>query len=479
MPDQPREDPSIVTKRESVEVITPDGQSLNGAKNLNSIFDKIESGQSVGDAIKETMDSRPSPDAKPLGEEVPPPAKKEETPPAPEPENKPEAKSLDEAFTKEEDKQTKAAMPKVDDAEVPDEELVVLHTDKPKTAKRIQALLGKITKADSVVAETKKEIEAKAAELKKLQDQLATVQPVDPKTQEEVKQQLEELKQYRRRYELEKDPEVQARFDAKIQGADDSIYGVLKGRGALDPLIKTIKDEGGWARFSDSKKLITIKGEEEPITHEELAKRITDTLSYSERTEITRAVTEALQAKKDKDRYFEEEGKKANEYFSQREQEQKQQYETQRQTHENAIKKVDGFYEELIKNNEWLRTKEVPSNASPAQKAAIEEDNQWAKQTVAEVKKMKEARNLDEILAVVDQAARYHYERRQAGRLAAENKALKAEMEKIRNASKTTGRAGSLAAGAPPETVNRTKKPATLEDAFAAIESGDMERNES
>src|SRR5882757_3312152 len=143
MPEPLQSDANIVTKRETVEVITPDGKSLPqaGAKNLESIFDKIEGGQNADQAIKETMSSKP----------VSTPDKKEEPAPEKEPKEEPaDSKTketpagLDAALTKAEERANPT--PKPDDGEVSDDELKVLPQDKPKTAKRIQALLTKINK---------------------------------------------------------------------------------------------------------------------------------------------------------------------------------------------------------------------------------------------------------------------------------------------------------------------------------------------
>lgn len=466
-------DARISTNRESVEVIH-DGKPLSGSKNLESIFDQIESGKSADEAIKETMSS------KPVTEPPPEPEAKPEVVPEPKEEPKPEkkekvAKNLDEAFTKQEE--ANAPIPEVKpEAEVSEEELTVLPHDKPKTAKRIQALLTKISKADATVAETKKDAELKATELKKLQDQLASVQTVDPRTQEEVKKQLEELAQYRRRYELEKDPEVQSRYDSKISGADVSISKILGSRGAGEALLKTIADDGGWAKFADSNQTISVKGEAEPITHAELAARILKSLPYSEQRAIDTAVNESIQAKKDKDRYFEDEGKKATEYFSKREEAAKQQQEASVKQQAEARQTVDQFHADLMKNNDFLQIKEIPANATKEQKAKIEEDNTWAKQIDAERQKMVQSKTLPEILAVVEQAVKYHNERHVNARLTAQLKAKTEELERYKAAGKTTARSGSISGGAPASsTPAKPKQAASLEEAFSRMEAGDKD----
>ncbi len=469
-------DTSITTAhRESVEVLTPDGKTVGGASALSNIFDKVEQakerGEDVQRAINEVMTSQP--------DETPSPAKTEEPakpaaeePPAKE-EVKDDSKNLDEALTRQEE--VKAPAEKKDE-DVPEEELTVLSSDKPKTAKRIQALLKKVTDEATARTQTQKERDEQSAKVKELEDKLSKVQTVDPKTQEEVKAKLSELDQYRRRYELEKDPAVQEKFDNRIKESGESIIKLLSKHGAGEGLTNIITEEGGWAKFADSKRLVPINGEDRPIPASELAKRILSALPYSEQKEIDRAVSEELQLKKEKERYFDEEKKKATEFFSQRELTQKQQQEANAKAHEEAVKTVNDFHANLVKNNDWLTEKPVPSNATAEQRAAIEEGNKWAKQIDSERQRYLKSKTLPEILAVVEDAVKYHNERRKNASLEAQLKASKETVEKLRSAGRSTAKGGGLAAGGAAPAPSGKAKPQTLEDAFNKIaETGSVD----
>lgn len=464
-------DANINTKRESVEVITGDGQNMAGGNNLSSIFDKVEAGQTIDSAITNTMDKTPAPKAKEPAPEPKEEVKPKEEAPAPEDDQKP-SKDLDEAFTRQEDAQK--PQPKADDSEVAEEELAVLPQDKPKTAKRIAALLTKLAKAESVTTETRKEAEDKAKRVAELESKLSEVKTVDPVVEEQVKAKLDELAQFRRRYELDKDPEVQTRYDSKINGAAEQVDKLLAAKGAGEGLRSLIKEEGGWEKFADSSRLVPLAGEDEPIKASDLAKRIMKSLSYTEQREVDRIINESLQAKKDKERYFEEETKKASEFFSKREETEKATREAQQKTMTENQKYVDDYHAKIIKENDFIRERPIPSDATPAQRSAIEDDNKWARQTQAEHKKYMNARTLPDIMGVVDDAVKYHGERHKVAKLTAQLAAAKAEIDTIRSSGRTVGKSGSLAGGgAPVEVKEKSKAPKSLEDAFSRLEDGE------
>lgn len=464
----PENDPSIVTKQESVEVLDSQGNSMPRS-GLTSIFDKIEQGKAEGKTTSEILDSRtvseggtnPDPE-QPVKEG----AQKEPTnldkaleqpkEPKEEPVKEPAKEPAKEPERKEED--------------VGDDELAVLPHDKPKTAKRIRALLDKIAKADAVVTETKKEAQEKAAKLQELQDQLSKVKTVDPATEEKVKQQLDELAQYRRRYELEKDPEVQSKFDSRISAADERIYGILKARGAGDALVNLIKEEGGWANFASSNRVIPLKGNSSQ-TASDLAQSILSELPYMEQRAIDAATIEQVQTKADRDHFFKEESRKAKVYFEEREAAQKKAMEEQLQNQKASLAEVERFNHEILKSD-FLQERKIPENATPEQRAAIEEDNKWAQQIRQEHQRYYNAKTLPEILGVVKDAVLYHNERHKVARLTAELNAAKATLERFKKAGQSTARSGSIASGAGESKEPKTPKVMTLTDRLNAMEAG-------
>jgi hypothetical protein len=470
----PTNDAHIVTKKESVEVITGDGKSLQGSKNLEAIFDKIQSGTHDSDsAIKEVMSNQPSkPDEPDHQEDTPAPAEEPKQEPVKEEPEPTEDKTLDDALTTGQ-KKNEIVVPPAKEEEVSEDDLRVLAHDKPKTAKRISALLGKVAKEAEARTTTQKERDEQAAKVKELEEKLASVQTVNPETQAQIDEQLKELVQYRRRYELEKDPEVVNRFDSKIKNGDAAVYETLKRHNAGEGLLKTIQDEGGWEAFADSKKLIHLKGDEDPITASDLAKRIMEALPYSEQRAINSAIDQKHTASRERKQYFEEETKKANEYFAQREELTKKQREEWDNNHKAALKQVEDFNKSLVDGNEWLRQKPIPSNATAEQRAQIEEDNKWAKQIDSERIRYSNAKDMKEILGVVEDAVKFHHERHVNSRLTAKVEKLQQELDALRSAGRTVKKQGSIAAGSSSSSeVAKPKQARSLDDAFDAIAQG-------
>lgn len=490
------EQTTIIPAKPPVDVLNSDGKSISqSGANLNSIFDLAEQGKPIADAIAEVE------------------TKKEPVKAAPEPEKKevikPEPtgldKKLDQAQSKKDDekevtresllaeteakKEPEAKEPdakkepeaKVDPDAVPEDELKVLPYDKPKTAKRIQALLKKVDTLNETFATSKKESDAKAAKLAELEKQLTEVKTVDPKTTEEVQKQLDELAMFRRRYELDNDPEVKTKFESRKTQAEDSITQVLTRRNAGPALLKLIADTGGWTKFSDSNNPVTfnkIDGTQETITSSQAAENILAALPLGERKQVESAMLDQLAAEREKARYFSEETKKAQDYFKTRDEQLKQQSDAQKQAMTNAQKLIENFQNETIQKKEWLQEKPVPDSATAEQKAQIEDDNRYTRQLKSLLKQNVSAKDIPTMLGIVEDSVAYYAERRTSARLLAENAALKkaletekSNQEKFRKASSTITKPGSLSQAA--ANVRQEKKaPVGLEAALAAIESG-------
>ncbi len=505
---------NIRNEQSTVDVLDANGNDMKHGDNpLAQIFDRIEAGASAKDAIKDVMEAP----AKPT-ESTPP----KETPPAQDDAAKAaaeakakadaDAKAAEErakaekaAQDKDEDRgdifdkqqrdkeaaakakvdadkkaaEDKAAEEKAATEEVTEEELDVQPHDKPKTAKRIKALLGKIEKANNMVAETKKEAEAKAARLAELEAELTKVKSIDPTQNEEIKKQLDELKVYRRRYALENDPEVKQKFDSRVESAEKSIKDTLAKRGAGEALIKLIDEEGGWLKFMDSQRDITLANGE-TMKASEVAEAIKKALPYSERRAVEAMEIEQVATRRERERYFQEETSKANEYFTKLEKEQQAAREQQQRQIDEARKLIETWRDKVMRDTDWLKVKEVPANATPEQKAAIEDENKYTKQLTSLIDKHLNANKLDDMLEVVMDSVRYHQERRQAARLLDEKKRLEtqlaekqAELDRFKKAASSVPRSGSLVGGsgtaAEPK---KDAKPVSLEDALDAIASG-------
>ena len=452
------------------EIINSQGQEIPVNKDIESIFKAIESGQTGEEAVKAHRA-----------------AKEEKKPQAEEPETREESKAPEVAETKVEEKKAEEPKPepkedlKPDEKkveEVAEEELRVLPTDKPKTAKRIDALLGKVNKLNDEVTTTKKEAAEKAAKLAEYEQELTKLRSADPATNEKIKAQLDELAMYRRQYEIEKDPEVKAKFDGRIENAEKEIETVLTKNAAPKELLAIIKEEGGWAKFSGSDRKISLVGGREIFAHE-MASDILEKLRPNDKKLIEFNERNQLLAAHEKQTYIQEAKATAGEYFSSRDKAQAEAQAKYNADIEASGKLIKDWESEYEKKADFLKIKEIPSNATPEQRKEIEEDNAWAKQSQDIIKKKYlGAQGMKGILETVEDAANYHGERRKVAKLEAKTAALEAalkakqeEFDKFKNAGRTTKGGGSLNA-ATTVTPSASKSAKNIEDAFAMVGQG-------
>lgn len=480
--------PVITQSNVQTEVLDTNGKNFPDESPLASIFEKIEGGQKAKDAIKEVMtpdDEQKAAAAKAASDADEASAKaaadkkaKDEEALA---EKQDEKTGLDQQLTDDAAKRAEAAKSKDDthsDA-VKDEDLKVLQSDKPKTAKRIQALLSKIEEANSVVATTRKEADDRAAKLKELEDKLANVKTVDPKTDEAVKQSLEELAMYRRRYELEKDPEVKTKFDDRVADLDKQIPAILTKNRAGDALVKLINDEGGWLKFSQSSLKVPLD-DGKVVEASELADMIVKALPFADRKAIDSITMEQIQTKRDRDRYFQEQERTANDYFKKRDDEfQRGSAEAQQRVKE-ATDMINKWHQETTSKTEWLKLKEVPSGATPEIKTAIEDENKHIASLNEDLKKAMAVKDIPGMLEVVRDSVQLKHQLRVNSQLGAENKKLtdalsakQSELDKFKSAGRSTQRAGSIAGSSAAPV--REEKPKSLEEELDRILMGKNE----
>lgn len=485
---------TIVDTKSSQETLDSNGNSLPVNSNLSAIFDKIESGVDRKDAVKEVMSKKASlkPEKK---EEVPaekhetkeikvvsshPDKKDDETP----------ASNLDEAFTKGQQKKDADAEGKKEekvfestkaDEEIPEEELQVLPHDKPKTAKRISALLQKIAKVTEEATTTKKERDERDAKLKELETQLATVKTVDPKTEEEIAGMKKELNMHRRRYDLDKDPEVKQKFDSRIEKAsaeiDAAMPEMLKKNNAGEGLIALIKEEGGWSKFSKSGRIVALAGGEK-VTASDLADQIVGALPFSDRKVVDAITMEQISVKRERERFLEAEIKAADEFFKTKDQEAAKGTEDYQKMVKDAEQTIKKWQDKVAVENAFLKEKEIPANASAEEKKSIAEENEHAKTMNAALKKNLNTKDLDGMLNIVLEAVQFHQEKRQSKKLADEVSKLKAELkakseelDRVKTSGKTTTKGGSLTGGGSIAPSSKAEKPKTLEAAFDMLAS--------
>ncbi len=476
---------SIVEKNERTEVLDSKGNTLeSNTSELSSIFDKIEAGKADGksstEVVREHRAAQPVekdesevevPDKKEVKDALTPPEKQAEKAP-----DKVEENTREKLKSLTDENKVKAPDPD----EVPESEMKVLPSDKPKTAKRIQALLKKIDAIESESTKTKTEATEKAAKLAELEAKLSTVKTADPATEAKVKTQLDELAMYRRRYELDKDPEVKTKFDSRLEGAETTIIETLKRRNAGDALLKLINDEGGWQKFSNSGRVVNIsdgEGGTKPVTTAELAESILQALPLGERKSVEAAMVEQVQTTRDKERYFKEQQAAAADYFKKREED----GEKARSTHQKMVEENGKFLTEWHKKTlaaDWIKDKEVAASASAAEKAAAEEYNKYNAQMRSILDKGLKTNDLAGMVEVVGDSVRYYDERRTSANLRKELERVKGELDRFKKGGSSVPRSGSIAAGSSSGPV-KAKQADSLEEAFSRIERGESLDGES
>lgn len=497
-PPTTQSDTIVVPSNGTVDVLN-NGKPIGTNKNLDDIFNKIASGTSANEAVKQTMDKQPKP--------APSPEKKEEAEHTPQDKKELEDSDLNKRLTQIQDKKEKeetpsddtdpraslikkttpkveevtpAKVPEAAQDDVAEEELQVLPHDKPKTAKRIQALLKKIDAERAIVTETKKEAQAKADALKELEGKLKEVKPTDPSQEAAIQQQLDELAMHRRQYALDKDPEVKTRFDSRIEAATKPVADVLKRNGLGDEWIKLIESEGGWVKFATSPKSVVLK-DGNRSTYADLAEEMVKALPVMDRKSVENAMMEHIQVTRDKERYFEEEKGKAKEYFTKQEETSRKQQEEHQKIIQQNTKVIEDWQKASFDTQDFLKEKPVPPDATPEQKAAIEEDNAYTKQLGQLLKQTTKITELPKVLDMALDSVKYYDERRKSAklgdevkRLNIELKAAKAEVDKIRAAGKSTPKSGSIASQKDSPSQSQQKaKPDSLEAAFDKLARGE------
>lgn len=475
MADETKNEATETEVKQTTEVIDSNGQSLSSQDGLAAFLDKVESGIPAKDAATTVI----------------PDVKKEET--VAEKGTQEEVKEQvneDKSFAKEDPTKEvsreklaekldakKEVKTEADPEAVAESELQVLPHDKPKTAKRIQALLGKIEKINSEVSQTKKEAEEKALKLKTLEEQLSKTTTVDPKVQEEMTRTAEELAMYRRRYELDKDPEVKTKFDSRIESAESSIEKTLSKHKGGDVMAKIIKEEGGWAKFAESGKVFTL-GDGTKVSGSDLAESVYNQLPLTDRKAIDAAMMEQITTKRDRERFFEEQSKTATDYFKKRDEEQGRSSQEQTAKLESARKEVAEWQKKVLETSDWLKEKEIPATASAEEKKAIQEDNDYTRQLAGLFKQSINVKNLQDMQAMALDSVRYYQERRvnvkQAQLIeqqANQIKELQEKFDKFKGASRTTTKAGTVSSPSGAQSTT-TKRPQSLEEAFALQDAG-------
>lgn len=370
------------------------------------------------------------------------------------------------------------ATPTVVDEEVPEDQRRVLPHDKPDTAKRIKHFLREIAKRDEALAAKAKEVEearktaAPPEEITKLREQQAKL--------------AEDLARYRRRYDWDSDPETVARYDEPRKQSETLIEGILQRHGG-EAVVKAVKDAGGFAEFSRSGKVFEYQVPDPEnegqtklarVTAQQLAKQWLDAIPIAD--------AEAIRSAVGKQRLLSEERQaamqKAIEDFKSHEEKIRGQTEQQAKAAQESAKKAEEEFEAAIKpigEADWIKDRVIPEGATPEQRKEIEEWNKFNAQMRSDLRKHpKDAKEYADMKVA---AVESHHLRRLNGTLEAKVKELEAQLKKQKEATRTTGKGGSLLVkgGVTPRPEDDKSDPtdvkSALRRAFAARGTGNLD----
>lgn len=355
-----------------------------------------------------------------------------------------------------------------DYSDLTDEDLTPSPLDRPKTARRIKALLHKVEETGKIVATTKAELAEKATKLADLEKKLNESGSSNP----DVQKQVDELSMFRRRYQLETDPEVKTKFDDLIASREVDIVNLLKENSAGEGLINLISSEGGLVKFARLSKSYKL-ADGSSVSAKGLFNQIRDSLTDSNPADalaLDAAIQEQSRLSADKTRYIESEKARAKEYFGEQEKAQ--------QERSTTIKtKIDTFLSKMATEDNEFKELAVPVDATPAKIAEIKEENIYRKQ-LRDIAKSSIGITDDEYLNMVRDSTLLYPVKRSLARSEERIKAqdaeitkLKEDLDKVRGASSTVPKRGVIStskADAP-----KVTKARTLEEEFDAIAAGE------
>lgn len=387
----------------------------------------------------------------------------------------PELKEQVKTEAKTEEKPAKKEVVSMDDAtpaaktaipeEVPEDQRQVLPHDKPETARRIRALLDDKKKLAKELEDARKTAVAKPTE--------NNVEEFN-KLKEEHTKATDELLKFRRRYEVDNDETFKKTYDEPVSNAETSIETTLKKYQLGDATLKAIKDEGGFAAFSRSAKTFPVqqKGEDGEmhtvqITAGELARNWLNAIPVADAEFIKQSLGRQQMLTEEKKTAVQRAVDESKQFFENRQLESKKQQDAAKASEAEMAKKYQEWYKTATESTEWLKDREVPENASDAQKKQIKEHNEFNEQLRKGLNS--HPKTSEEYYTLRMEAAEAHHLRREMGSRDERIKSLEAELSRVKGGTRTTPKAGSLLT----DNNREEKKPeADMNDPVGALKKG-------
>ena len=195
--------------------------------------------------------------------------------------------------------------------------------------------------------ETASQYKQQAAEAEVLRQRLS-----EAEQRKEIPQDYEELKKFRAIFDIKNDPEFKSKYEAPIQSAKESIYGILRKHGAGDEVINSIEEAGGPDKVADS------------FWKQSAFQKLP--LTDSER--LKRGLVDVSELKEKQDAEISHAAEHAEEILVQRETQNKEWYGKE-------VEQIDTYMEEITKDLPWARFVEPLPNATPEQIKQVEDHN--------------------------------------------------------------------------------------------------------
>ncbi len=321
---------------------------------------------------------------------------------------------------------------------------------KEKSQRRYRQLWEMRKKAEEIVATTAKQVKEREEEIAKLKEQMKTAGD-KAGIPDDVQKQLEELAMLKREKGLHDDPQIKQLFDNRVANAETVIMDILTKRQSPLPksYVDAIAQAGGFIGFSK--------------IYPQEAEQIFELLPLAERKEIESAMAEQMILGRQKNAYIEGEKSKAVQYFA----DQKARQEAEAAAKPDPKKEAEAMQQRFTSWREGVKKEakdifgeqEIPADASETVKKEITEKNRFARQLSAALDQRVGAKTPEEWQDILLESVLAHKLSADNKSLRSENELLKAELETVRGAGKTTTRNGGINPLTPPKTADEKPKP--------------------
>lgn len=336
----------------------------------------------------------------------------------------------------------------------------------PGDTKNFQKRINHFKTAVEAEAAARKKAETEAAALKQELEGLRTKFADLP---EDAKERIEESIRLRRVIDLQSDPEV-VKFDAQIADAEKSIQEALATHPDWEIIKASVERSGGWAAFARSGAKFNQRGADgkaTEVTSQQVYRKFMDELAGVDADTIKGLVADQSKAQREKQRFLETEGKKAKEWMAQQKKQRDEQAMATKQRDQVLARATDTMVDKAVEIFAELQDQEVPDTPDASIKKPIVEENKrraedrsLLKQIVATPQyrsALDAALQSDDPNSAVEIVGKLAVDSVRSRVLARQNKSLtdevsrlKAELDNVKTAGRTTrspGASTTIAAG--------------------------------